>query len=86
MSSRRLCAVDDELCERVPKRAPKSLCPRLRSSKAPFLRRSARLSATADSSILLGAFCNVDSGWLESVLRRGRLASVLIVEDCLRFN
>ena len=32
MSVRRLCAVEDELWDKVPSRAPNNLCPRLRSS------------------------------------------------------
>ena len=40
MSARRFCAVDDELWDRVPSRAPNNLCPRFRSSSCPVLRRS----------------------------------------------
>ena len=40
MSVRRFCAVEDELWDNVPSRAPNSLCPRLRSSICPLFRRS----------------------------------------------
>ena len=40
ISVRRFCAVDDELWDNVPSRAPNNLCPRLRSSNCPLRLRS----------------------------------------------
>lgn len=71
MSARRFCAVDDELCERVPSRAPNNFWPRLRSSTCSLFRRDG-----VPASCLL---------WLASALSRGLLLPPSEIEDCLRF-
>lgn len=84
MSVRRFCAVDDELWDKVPSRAPNSLCPRLRSSICPLLRRSdCRVSWVAD------CWGDTVSGSLPLVSlwpSLGRFDRSSEKEDCLRFR
>lgn len=69
MSARRFCAVVDEFCANVPNNAPKSRCPRLRSSACPFNLRAVRRSESASCVACLS------SCWpsLLPALRRRRL-------------
>lgn len=69
ISVRRFCAVEDELWDKVLSRAPNNLCPRLRSSICPLLRRSDGRSCVDESRA---------TSWplpVESWLIRGRLAA-----------
>ena len=80
ISARRFCALDDELCERVPSRAPNSLCPRFRSSALPLTRRSSRMIEVAGPG-------RSSSGGLSSstlLSRRSRLVLLSEPPDCRR--
>ena len=79
ISVRRFCAAEDELWDNVLSRAPNNLCPRLRSSTCPLLRRSDSRS---------GADVSGATSWplpIESWLIRGRLAVSSDNGECLRF-
>ncbi len=78
MSVRRFCAVEDELWDNVPSRAPNSLCPRLRSSNCPLLRRSDALSRGEAGEFLLSLDWPLSS--LSLLLRSSEK------EDWRRFN
>ena len=80
MSTRRFCAVDDELCDNVPSRAPNSLCPRLRSSICPLLRRSDDRSGVGNDG-----FPAAPSSSPDVCFSRGRLLLCSDTDDCLRF-
>lgn len=81
MSLRRFCAVDDELWDKVPSRAPNSLCPRLRSSNwLMLLRPEPGFSLLSSSGVDLASLPLLLSSWD----RRGRLGWFSEVEDCLR--
>ena len=80
MSDRRFCAVEDELWDKVPSRAPNSLCPRLRSSIAPLF-RSGRSCAVVGAWVIASGL-----SWLSSTESRGLLDSASEYVDCLRFN
>ena len=87
MSVRRFCAVEDELWDNVPSRAPNSLCPRLRSSTCPLFRRSAAVRSI-DVVVELGAG-SAFSGLLLLLslwLSRGRLECSFENEDWRRFR
>ena len=79
MSVRRFCAVDDELWDNVPSRLPNNLCPRLRSSNWPLLRRSKALSTRVGGGDIV-ASADVSS----PLLRRGLFASCSETMDFLR--
>lgn len=81
MSVRRFCAVEDELWDKVPSRAPNNLCPRLRSSNCPLLRRS-------DGWSCADVACEAKSvvSWPGSWLNRSRLTLPSETDDFLRFN
>lgn len=76
ISVRRFCAVEDELWDKVSSKAPNNLCPRLRSSNCPFLRRSGTRSCVGIGSLLV----TIGECWVS----RGLLALPTDVFDCLR--
>lgn len=79
MSTRRLCAVEDELCARVPSRAPNNLFPRFRSSS--FL-----LSSCSGARLGFAGGDDPPSTWSiePSSDNRGRLLFASETDDCLR--
>lgn len=79
ISVRRFCAVEDELWDKVLSRAPNNLCPRLRSSICPLLRRSDSRSGVEVSRAMSWPLS------IESWLIRGRLAVFSGNGECLRF-
>lgn len=81
ISVRRFCAVEDELWDKVPSRAPNNLCPRLRSSNCPLLRRSDGWSC-AD----VACKTTLVVSWPGSWLNRRRLTLLAETDDCLRFG
>lgn len=76
ISVRRFCAVEDELWDKVSIKAPNNLCPRLRSSNCPFLRRSGTRSCVGIGSLPV----SIGECWVS----RGLLALPSDVVDCLR--
>lgn len=76
ISVRRFCAVEDELWDKVSSKAPNNLCPRLRSSNCPFLRRSGNRSCVGIGSLPV----SIGECWVS----RGLLALPSDVFDCLR--
>lgn len=80
MSVRRFCAAEDELWDKVPSRAPNNLCPRLRSSSCPLLRRSDAWSCPIEDSE--PKLCPL---LFEFWLNRGLLELSSVIDDCLRF-
>ena len=83
MSARRFCAVDDELWDSVPSRAPNNLCPRFRSSSCPVLRRS------LNRSDLWGGDPSLANGSVSVFSLRpslGLFDSEDDIDDCLLFK
>ena len=84
MSVRRFCAVEDELWDNVPSRAPNNLCPRLRSSTCPLFRRSdARSRGAVD---VVGDAAESALELLSPRLNRGRFACSSEKEDWRRLR
>jgi hypothetical protein len=81
ISTRRFCAVEDELCARVPSRAPNNLFPRFRSSS---------FTLSSDLGVVFVSAAGGDEPLTRSREpysdKRGRLLSTSDTEDCLRFE